>query len=297
MFCSGPCQGGGVAPAATEEASPPPSAWPRSTQTWACAFTRLASMLSLHACSASDCLFGRLSSPPHPRWLSEAPIPLPFCPSCEQIQERAWRATQARALPFKAAILLICVDWLRTSNPVRIALKAALLACTGRWLVASAQKEVSSILRSPLMVGCPDCKQEFILPAYGTALSEASAEDETRRWLSTFTRPCPSCGCPIEKIGGCNHMRCRACRLHFCWACMRASTRCGAFGCRHGAPFGNAALPTARRARPRGAAAPLQARSARKALDEMVDLSILTSSAAVLTAGWALSKLSRRAFA
>lgn len=31
---------------------------------------------------------------------------------------------------------------------------------------------------------------------------------------------CPSCGLPIEKAGGCNHMECVKCRHHICWICL-----------------------------------------------------------------------------
>jgi len=30
---------------------------------------------------------------------------------------------------------------------------------------------------------------------------------------------CPSCGIPMRKAGGCNHMTCRKCGYEFCWIC------------------------------------------------------------------------------
>ena len=35
-------------------------------------------------------------------------------------------------------------------------------------------------------------------------------------------RACPKegCGAPIEKISGCNHMKCSVCKTHICWVCM-----------------------------------------------------------------------------
>jgi hypothetical protein len=77
----------------------------------------------------------------------------------------------------------------------------------------------------------------FILPAE----AKQSHDDETSRWIDTNTRPCPSCSVPIEKIGGCNHMRCCHCHASFCWACMRLGTICAAYGaCRNGTPYRNA---------------------------------------------------------
>lgn len=40
-------------------------------------------------------------------------------------------------------------------------------------------------------------------------------------WLDAHTRRCPGCASPIEKSGGCHHMACARCGLHFCWLCLR----------------------------------------------------------------------------
>lgn len=37
--------------------------------------------------------------------------------------------------------------------------------------------------------------------------------------LQTDTKMCPHCFVPIEKNGGCSHMRCRMCSMDFCWTC------------------------------------------------------------------------------
>lgn len=67
---------------------------------------------------------------------------------------------------------------------------------------------------------CPKCK--------GPAHWPASCQD--RRWLDanqgnlvaksqTHTKTCPACFVEIEKNGGCSHMNCRVCKVHFCWEC------------------------------------------------------------------------------
>lgn len=48
-------------------------------------------------------------------------------------------------------------------------------------------------------------------------------ERENATWISVNTKPCPKCGNPIEKNGGCMHMTCRkpgGCGHEFCWICM-----------------------------------------------------------------------------
>ena len=41
----------------------------------------------------------------------------------------------------------------------------------------------------------------------------------TKQWAMSNTKPCGKCGARIEKIGGCNHMKCSNCGFEFCWIC------------------------------------------------------------------------------
>ncbi|KAI1711031.1 IBR domain, a half RING-finger domain-containing protein [Ditylenchus destructor] len=59
-----------------------------------------------------------------------------------------------------------------------------------------------------LKVWLDECKQSF-------------GEEESLRWMTTNSKPCPKCESPIEKNGGCNHMTCRHCNHEFCWLCMK----------------------------------------------------------------------------
>ena len=35
--------------------------------------------------------------------------------------------------------------------------------------------------------------------------------------ISSMAKKCPQCGIPIQKNGGCNHMKCSSCKCNFCW--------------------------------------------------------------------------------
>jgi len=44
-----------------------------------------------------------------------------------------------------------------------------------------------------------------------------------QNWLKTSgAKFCPKCSIPLLKDGGCNHVRCGACRTHICWVCLKA---------------------------------------------------------------------------
>jgi hypothetical protein len=122
------------------------------------------------------------------------------------------------------------VDLFFMLAPIYIFVKAG-RAAQG-WVAQAARQ---SLFR-PITVECPCCDSPFILPAESTQVQD----DETSRWMDANTRPCPSCSVPIHKDGGCNHMRCGHCHASFCWACMRLRTDCGAYKCKHGAPYRDA---------------------------------------------------------
>lgn len=46
-----------------------------------------------------------------------------------------------------------------------------------------------------------------------TKLSEATINKDSKRC------PNPTCGIPIQKSSGCNHMKCPKCKTNFCWLC------------------------------------------------------------------------------
>lgn len=49
-----------------------------------------------------------------------------------------------------------------------------------------------------------------------------------KKWILNHARPCPKCKVPIEKMQGCNHMKCTSCQYEFCWACLGSWAEHGA---------------------------------------------------------------------
>ncbi|XP_071468970.1 E3 ubiquitin-protein ligase parkin isoform X5 [Marmota flaviventris] len=53
------------------------------------------------------------------------------------------------------------------------------------------------------------------------AAEHARWEEASKETIKRTTKPCPHCGVPVEKNGGCMHMKCPQpqCRLEWCWNC------------------------------------------------------------------------------
>ncbi len=134
------------------------------------------------------------------------------------------------------------IAWTKSPSPLldlwSMLLPIYVFAKTGmavNFLLARRARE--ALFRS-ISVECPCCDESFVLPTESKQLED----EETSRWVTTNSRPCPSCSVPISKAGGCNHVRCSHCGANFCWACMRLRTACQAYRCRNGAPYRNATL-------------------------------------------------------
>ena len=57
---------------------------------------------------------------------------------------------------------------------------------------------------------------------YSQGLSgEDIYKNKTLEWLENNTKNCPKCDKVIYKDGGCNHIKCSQCGIHFCWDCMQ----------------------------------------------------------------------------
>ena len=66
-----------------------------------------------------------------------------------------------------------------------------------------------------------DEEKHLLEQRYGKRqLKRMFEEMVSEEWLSSNSKPCPSCGSHIQKIDGCNKMTCTKCRSYFCWICM-----------------------------------------------------------------------------
>ncbi|KAJ7589566.1 hypothetical protein C8J56DRAFT_889107 [Mycena floridula] len=92
--------------------------------------------------------------------------------------------------------------------------------------------------RSSEEINCPSCFSSVCSACHGEGHSgmtceqwrtqNSSAEQErlTDRWMMRQggrVKKCPSCNVHIEKLEGCNHMKCR-CGAHVCWICLQVFT-------------------------------------------------------------------------
>nr|XP_060470479.1 E3 ubiquitin-protein ligase parkin isoform X2 [Panthera onca] len=94
------------------------------------------------------------------------------------------------------------------------------------------------ILGEEQFVFCRDCKETYhegecstlfeasgaVSQAYRVdekAAEQARWEEASKETIKKTTKPCPRCHVPVEKNGGCMHMKCPQpqCRLEWCWAC------------------------------------------------------------------------------
>lgn len=78
---------------------------------------------------------------------------------------------------------------------------------------------------------CVNCLEEICTSCHARHGSYTCAEykdiqsgghEATERLKKELNiKDCPTCGTPMEKTEGCNHMTCGGCRAHICWVCMQ----------------------------------------------------------------------------
>ena len=91
---------------------------------------------------------------------------------------------------------------------------------------------VSSRVEEPVAVQCRSCGHSFCFccslpPHYSVPCRLVRDWDEegiktvTTIWvLEVLTKNCPSCSVTIQRVAGCNVMKCKMCGTGFCWICL-----------------------------------------------------------------------------
>lgn len=81
-----------------------------------------------------------------------------------------------------------------------------------------------NVCSSCFTTSCVNCKIE---QHFGDSCAEHRERSEghpeaLQRWADlNNAKRCPRCQTLVEKIDGCHHMECVACRAHFCWVCLK----------------------------------------------------------------------------
>lgn len=97
-----------------------------------------------------------------------------------------------------------------------------------RLLRSNVQIDSSTPKSMPELICCPDCRVEICAgcgaPEHGDEQckipkTEVRKETRAKLWTRLHTKNCPECSTPIQRTGGCKHMRCAVCSKNFCWVC------------------------------------------------------------------------------
>jgi IBR domain, a half RING-finger domain len=73
---------------------------------------------------------------------------------------------------------------------------------------------------TPVCVNCGEVNHpEKSCPSPSPSVIEIARVSRAKMWTKIHTKKCPECRAPIQRSGGCKHMRCAVCNSHFCWLC------------------------------------------------------------------------------
>ncbi|XP_055007439.1 E3 ubiquitin-protein ligase parkin isoform X2 [Boleophthalmus pectinirostris] len=61
--------------------------------------------------------------------------------------------------------------------------------------------------------------QEQSFPVDSEASLRSRWDRDSLLFIKESTKPCPRCAAPVQKNGGCSHMRCPLCHTEWCWVC------------------------------------------------------------------------------
>ena len=120
-----------------------------------------------------------------------------------QLRLVARRRVGGRALEFDAAAVH---GWCVRCRQVKVVAQDGGACCAPADAAAAARAD--PLPADVTNFTCAECTNA-LTPAAGGAAREARP-----------VKSCPGCSVSIEKWGGCLHMTCTGCNVHFCWACL-----------------------------------------------------------------------------
>ncbi|XP_056465998.1 E3 ubiquitin-protein ligase parkin isoform X3 [Gadus chalcogrammus] len=157
------------------------------------------------------------------------------CPDSLIKELHHFRVLGNEQVPVSLCLPVYALPWIRSRG---------VSAADGRGLVSEGRLWGGAYPSSPAhpesgLVFCRDCKEEYhegechvAASCSGDAATQCFVVDEgalqRSRWelasrdtIRETTKPCPQCGVPVEKSGGCMHMVCprTQCSSEWCWIC------------------------------------------------------------------------------
>jgi len=84
------------------------------------------------------------------------------------------------------------------------------------------------------IVNCNNCSAEFCYHHSGAHVGRTCEQYErdtsdvdgrNAEFINTFAKKCPECSMLVQKLEGCNQMKCPVCNTSFCWLCLEKNRR------------------------------------------------------------------------
>ncbi|KAI1725297.1 IBR domain, a half RING-finger domain-containing protein [Ditylenchus destructor] len=71
------------------------------------------------------------------------------------------------------------------------------------------------------MILCPECSKLYcrFCQSLSACRCNEQSNDENLKTIKRISKPCPNCGAPTERDGGCAHVRCLVCKAEWCHVC------------------------------------------------------------------------------
>lgn len=141
------------------------------------------------------------------------------CPHCKQPMEHH-ELMQLMNPAYRERYEKFCLDFaLSTMNDV---VNCPTANCGNAFIRDPATRDIHCLSCDARF--CTDCKRlphpDIVNCAEVEQILKSREERASESWISGYSKQCPKCHSPIQKISGCNHMTCAKCHHNFCWICL-----------------------------------------------------------------------------